>query len=67
MKEYDRTDMPAYVSALLDERAEMFTQKKFRHSQSKIQPGHGRSEKDLLEKSPAIGLKSAAKEELDKV
>lgn len=67
MKEHGRTDIPAYVSALLDERAEMFTQKKFRHSQSKMQPGPGRSEKDQREKSPAIGAKSSAKEELGKV
>ncbi len=67
MKDHNSTDTPAYVSALLDERAEMFTQKKFRHSQSKMQPDHGRSEKDQREKSPAIGANSAAKEELGKV
>ena len=67
MKEYESTDTPAYVSALLDERAEMFTQKKFRHSQSKMRPDHGMSEKARREKSPAIDAKPVAKKELGKV
>lgn len=61
MKEYEHTDAPPSISTLLDKRAEMFTQKKFRHSQSKMQPRH-HNEKDQKEKRPTVGIKSLEKE-----
>lgn len=54
VKEYEYPDAPPSVSTLLDKRAEMFTQKKFRHSQSRIQPQRIDGKKDQQEKQLTV-------------
>jgi hypothetical protein len=60
VKKYDHRDEYVAFSALLDKGAEMFTKKKFKHSQSKAQQSPGDAEKGRRDKMSAIRSGSPA-------
>ena len=60
MKKYDHPDEYVAFSALLDKGAEIFTKKKFKHSQSKAQQSHSDVEKGRQDKMAAIRSRSSA-------
>ena len=59
MKKHDDPDGPTAVTALLDHGAEVFTKKKFTHSQSKAQQHGNDIKNNRQEKMAAIRSRSA--------
>jgi hypothetical protein len=59
VKKHDDPDGPTAVTALLDHGAEVFTKKKFTHSQSKAQQRGNDIKNDRQEKMSAIRSRSA--------
>ncbi len=59
MKKHDDPDGPIAVTALLDHRAEIFTKKRFTHSQSKARQHGNDIKNDRQEKMLAIRSRSA--------